>query len=389
MHRPIGRSRCVGVTQNGRWLVVLVILLVAVCLRNTNRQNNNNNQYDNSDALLFYVCWGLSVHSSGGRAAAAAALPKHSRWFRWFGDKTHTTTNNNQPSRTRFRIRNEVQHREENDAHDLLFFSMDTTTTEMDIHTHFMQLALDQARLAGTVYDEVPVGAILVRNITTTARAAAATAISNTAESASFQQRFQILSRSGNRVETHHDASAHAELLALRSAAQRLQNWRLNTDNTDSNIALPQKHSSATTVSTTTTSETILYSTLEPCPLCLAAAQAFRIQHVVYGAPDLRMGALGSLIDLPRVAPHPFHTFSSVTAGVCAAECGDVLRDFFRDKRSATKQKRRERMLPLPSPPNVTNSIPGDPALIDAVPRIQTKKWRPWTWLRPSSQPSY
>merc|ERR1740124_465574 len=76
---------------------------------------------------------------------------------------------------------------------------------------------------------------------------------------------FRILATAHNQIETTHDASAHAELLTLRRAASRLHNWRLPPDTT-------------------------LYTTLEPCPMCLAASRAFRVGRVVYGATDRKLG---------------------------------------------------------------------------------------------------
>lgn len=170
------------------------------------------------------------------------------------------------------------------------------------IHTHFMQLALAQAVLAGNAH-EVPIGAIVVRNVTGTKDEHLA---------------FQVLSARHNRVETLYDASAHAELLAMRAAARSIQNWRL-------------------------LNRTILYSTLEPCPMCLAAAQAFRVDSVVYGASDHRLGAVTTHMNLLEAAQHPFHNISTVTSGVCEQECGDMLRDFFRKRRQQSAKQQRQR----------------------------------------------
>ena len=146
-----------------------------------------------------------------------------------------------------------------------------------------MAIALDEAKAAAS-RGEVPVGAVVVDDATGT-----------------------ILSRAGNAVEASHDATAHAEMLAMRAAAQSLQNWRLQ--------------------------DATLYCTLEPCVVCLGAAYAFRIPSVVYGAPDHRMGAAGSWLDLPAET-HPFHALN-IRGGVCAEESSKLLKDFFRDRRKA------------------------------------------------------
>lgn len=166
-------------------------------------------------------------------------------------------------------------------------------TTDADVDAYFMERALDEARRSASLYDEVPIGAVLVRRRD-----------NNTA--------YEIISAAGNRVEGDHDASAHAELLALRKAARKLQNWRLYN--------------------------TTLYSTLEPCVMCLAAIQAFRVSRVVYGALDHRLGAVESHIELLKV-PHPYHVLLDVTSGVRAEACGQTVRQFFRDRRRRGRKK--------------------------------------------------
>ena len=146
-----------------------------------------------------------------------------------------------------------------------------------------MAIALDEAR-AAAARGEVPVGAVVVDDTTGT-----------------------ILARAGNAVEASHDATAHAELRAMRAAALSVKNWRLQ--------------------------DATLYCTLEPCVVCLGAAYAFRIPSVVYGAPDHRMGAAGSWLDLPAET-HPFHALA-IRGGVCAEESSKLLKDFFRDRRKA------------------------------------------------------
>ena len=141
-----------------------------------------------------------------------------------------------------------------NDGDDKLDGSNDVHD-ETKIHTHFMTLAL---QLAGTAKrkGEVPVGAIVVQR---SYGGTGSGTCNGTDFGGSRVKTYKILSQAYLLVETRHDASAHAKLLALRCAAQKVQNWHL-TDST-------------------------LYSTLEPCPMCLAAAQAFhpvRWNHVPY-----------------------------------------------------------------------------------------------------------
>ena len=142
-----------------------------------------------------------------------------------------------------------------------------------------MQEALQEAQLAFE-RGEVPVGAIL--------------AVEG-----------KILARARNRVEELRDASAHAELLCLREGAQKLRDWRLL--------------------------EATLYTTLEPCLMCAGALFLFRIKRVVWGAPDLRHGANGSLTDVFTL-PHPTHSLI-IEGGLYEEESAALLRAFFKQQR--------------------------------------------------------
>ena len=142
-----------------------------------------------------------------------------------------------------------------------------------------MGLALEEARRAGDD-GEVPVGAVVVVD-------------------------GQVVARGRNRRQADHDPTAHAELLAIRAACADAGSWRLP---------------GATVV-----------VTLEPCPMCAGALLAARVGRVVFGAPDPKAGALGSLYNLgadPRL-PHELE----VRAGVRAEECGALLGDFFAERR--------------------------------------------------------
>lgn len=147
------------------------------------------------------------------------------------------------------------------------------------IHRRFMRLALAEARRAAAA-EEVPVGALVVRE-------------------------GKIIARGRNRIRGEHDPSAHAEMIALRAAARRLRNERLPG--------------------------TILYTTLEPCPMCAGAAVLARVDEVVFGAPDPKAGAGGSLLN---VLDHPgLNHRVSVTGGVLAASSVRLLRRFFKERR--------------------------------------------------------
>ena len=142
-----------------------------------------------------------------------------------------------------------------------------------------MDLALDEARLAAAD-GEVPIGAVVVVD-------------------------GEVVARRHNEREATGDPTAHAEVLALRDAAEAFGSWRLE---------------GAT-----------LVVTLEPCPMCAGAAWAARIGRVVYGGANLDAGALGSLYHL-GTDPSLNHEFP-VTHGVREEECLDLLVDFFADRR--------------------------------------------------------
>lgn len=143
-----------------------------------------------------------------------------------------------------------------------------------------MRRALELARHAETL-GEVPVGAVVVHND-------------------------EIIGEGWNQPITANDPTAHAEIVALRAAAQRLQNYRLT--------------------------DTSLYVTLEPCAMCAGAIVHARVARVVFGAPDPKAGAGGSVFNL--LANDRFNHRAQVVAGVLAEACGDVLRRFFEARRT-------------------------------------------------------
>ena len=82
---------------------------------------------------------------------------------------------------------------------------------------------------------------------------------------------------------------------------------------------------------------------MEPCPICLSAAQAFRIDQLVYGTTDHRLGAVETYLQLLNTGPpHPFHNISTVISGIKQEACARVIKDFFRERRSQ-KKKRKEK----------------------------------------------
>lgn len=143
----------------------------------------------------------------------------------------------------------------------------------------FLRLALDEARRC-LDHDDVPIGAVVTRD-------------------------GQVLAAAGNEREVAADPTAHAEILALRSAASRLGTWHLDGCN--------------------------LFVTLEPCAMCSGAAVLSRLDRVVFGAADPKAGFAGSLGNLLQ-DPRLNHAVA-LTGGVLAEECGELLQTFFRERR--------------------------------------------------------
>jgi tRNA(adenine34) deaminase len=157
---------------------------------------------------------------------------------------------------------------------------MSTTFTPEEL----MQLAIEQARLAREL-DEVPIGAVIARGS-------------------------EIIATGHNRRQIDADPTAHAELLAIRSAAEKLGDWRLE----DCTLAV----------------------TLEPCCMCAGAIVLARIPRLIYGAADPKAGAVDTLYRL--CSDDRLNHITEVTAGVLADECGALLTDFFRAQRAKGKK---------------------------------------------------
>lgn len=145
--------------------------------------------------------------------------------------------------------------------------------------TDFMRAALEEARKAQAAGD-VPIGAVVVCGC-------------------------EVVARAYNRREADADPTAHAEILAIRGAAEKLGRWRL--------------------------SGCTVYVTLEPCPMCAGAMHAARVDRLVYGAADPKAGAVGTLYDLSSDV-RLNHRFE-VTEGVLAEESARLLKDFFAELR--------------------------------------------------------
>jgi len=146
-------------------------------------------------------------------------------------------------------------------------------------HDYFMAFALKEAQLAFEE-SEVPIGAVVASNN-------------------------QIIGRGHNRTESLKDATAHAEILAITSAAEKIGDWRLE--------------------------ECILYSTIEPCAMCAGAAVLSRIKTIVYGARDPKFGACGSIFEIPteKRLNHRIELIS----GVMEAETVELMQLFFKQVR--------------------------------------------------------
>jgi tRNA(adenine34) deaminase len=177
--------------------------------------------------------------------------------------------------------------------------------------THFMQLALAQAREAAAS-GEVPVGAVVVRH-------------------------GEVIATGRNAPINAHDPTAHAEIVALRAAALALGNYRLD--------------------------DCELYVTLEPCAMCSGAMLHARLKRVVFGAADPKTGAAGSVVNLFSEAALNHQT--ALESGVLAVECGDVLQDFFRQRRADQKEQSHQnhplRDDALRTPDAAFNDLPGYP----------------------------
>ncbi len=150
---------------------------------------------------------------------------------------------------------------------------------DMLTHERLMALALEEARRVER-HGDVPIGAVVAHD-------------------------GEPLAAAGNERELRRDPTAHAEMLAIRAAAEALGGWRLP--------------------------DTTLYVTLEPCAMCAGAIVLARIPAVVFGAPDPKAGAAGSVLDV--LAEPALNHRPQVTGGVLKAECAALLSEFFASRR--------------------------------------------------------
>lgn len=162
------------------------------------------------------------------------------------------------------------------------------TQTVQTRDAEFMQLALDEARAAAAA-DEVPIGAVVVRD-------------------------GNVIARARNTREEDRNPAGHAEFTAMLEAAAHEDAWRL--------------------------SGCTVYVTLEPCIMCAGLMQQARIDRCVYGAADPKAGALGSLYNI-NADERLNHTFE-VETGVLEDECAQLLKDFFSAKRARNKARKKE-----------------------------------------------
>lgn len=152
----------------------------------------------------------------------------------------------------------------------------------------FMMEAIKEARKAEAIA-EVPIGAVIVQNR-------------------------KIIGRGHNLREQSQEATAHAEMFAIKAACQELDNWRLE--------------------------QTQLFVTLEPCPMCSGAMLLSRIPEVYFGAKDPKAGTAGTLMNL--LTDERFNHVAVVEAGILEAECGELLTSFFKNLR---EKKKAEKLL--------------------------------------------
>ena len=160
----------------------------------------------------------------------------------------------------------------------------------MDLHEHYMRMALREAH-AAREEDEVPTGCIIVQR----------------PDEGDESGRGHVIGRAHNQVERLRDPTAHAEMIAITQATAAYGDWRLTN--------------------------TVLYVTKEPCAMCAGAIVLARIPTIVFGALDAKRGGAVSVFNIVR-HPDLIHR-CEVIGGVLEPECREILQDFFRAKREA------------------------------------------------------
>lgn len=153
-------------------------------------------------------------------------------------------------------------------------------------HIRFMEQALIEAEKA-KLMDEVPIGAVIVKN-------------------------GEIIARAHNLRETLKNPIAHAEMLAIQEASKNINSWRLD--------------------------DCVLYVTLEPCQMCAGSLIQARISELVYGTIDPKAGCAGTLLNF--LQDERFNHKVKITSGIMEEECSKILKDFFKELRKKTGYKR-------------------------------------------------
>lgn len=154
---------------------------------------------------------------------------------------------------------------------------------------YYMRLALKEAQKARDI-DEVPVGAVIVKD-------------------------GKVIARAHNLKEKRMLANAHAEMIAIEKASKKLNNYYLN--------------------------DCDLYVTLEPCMMCTGNIILSRVRTLYYGTPDPKAGCTETVINIKTIKPFNHHP--NVVSGVCQKECAEILTSFFKEKREITKRKKSRR----------------------------------------------
>lgn len=150
----------------------------------------------------------------------------------------------------------------------------------------FMEIALEEAKKAKDI-GEVPIGAVIVKN-------------------------GEVIAKAYNKRETLKNPLAHAEILAIDEASKILDSWRLL--------------------------DCTIYVTIEPCAMCAGAIVNSRIERLVIGAMDPKMGACGSVVDLVR--HEKFNHRVEIMSGVLEEECSSIMKDFFKKLRNRNKHRK-------------------------------------------------
>lgn len=163
-----------------------------------------------------------------------------------------------------------------------------STDSDVNDDIRFMSRAIELAHQA-ELQGEVPVGALLVKD-------------------------GNIIAEGWNRSITNHDATAHAEIEVMRKAGSVLENYRLT--------------------------DTTLYVTLEPCPMCAGALLHGRVKRIVYGAPDLKAGAAGTVLNL--FSSQAAYHYAEVEGGILEQDCRDQLQQFFKRRRKEIKEQKKQ-----------------------------------------------